>query len=82
MADLSLRDIELLEFEAAHPKSGVAKDEAIRRSLSLTPTRYFQEISALLNRQATIEAFPALTKRLVRQRSAKSTARNSRSFRP
>jgi hypothetical protein len=82
MAELSDRDRELLEFEAAHPKAGVAKDEAIRRSLGLTPTRYFQAISALLNRQATIEAFSALAKRLVRQRSVKSAARNSHSFRP
>jgi hypothetical protein len=82
MADLSLRDIELLEFEAAHPKSGVSKDEAIRRSLGLTPTRYFQAISELISREVAIKAYPALAKRLLRERSVKSAARNSRSFRP
>jgi hypothetical protein len=82
MVELSDRDRELLDFEAAHPKSGVAKDEAIRRVLDISPARYFQLLSALLEQPAAVEYNPALVARVQRRLRAANSARSRGRFAP
>jgi hypothetical protein len=82
MAELSDRDRELLDFEAAHPRSGVAKDEAIRRLLDMPPPRYYQLILALVDLPAAVEHNPQLAARVQRRRRVAGSARSGAVFAP
>jgi hypothetical protein len=82
MAELSDGDRELLDFEADHPRSGVAKDEAIRRLLNMPPPRYYQLILALVDVPVAVEYNPQLAARVQRRRRSASSARSGAVFAP
>lgn len=65
---LTDRDRELLDFEAGWERHEGAKEEAIRSDLGLTPARYYQLLSRLIDTTAAQEHDPMLVKRLRRRR--------------
>lgn len=56
METATLTNEELLEFEAAHPGIGGAKNSLIRTSLKMHPARYYQRLT---NYARTAEALAA-----------------------
>ena len=58
----------LLLFEAEHPGHAAGKEEAIRRELALTPPRYYQLLSRLVDTDQALRIDPVLTHRLRRIR--------------
>jgi hypothetical protein len=76
--DLSERDREILSFERQWWKYAGAKEQAIRESFSMSATRYYQVLNALIDRGEAIAYDPLLVKRLRRMRSARQRARSAR----
>jgi Protein of unknown function (DUF3263) len=76
--DLSDRDREILSFERQWWKYAGAKEQAIRESFSMSATRYYQVLNALIDRGEAIAYDPLLVKRLRRMRSARQRARSAR----
>jgi hypothetical protein len=77
-ADLSERDREILTFERQWWRYAGAKEQAIRESFSMSATRYYQVLNALIDRGEAIAYDPLLVKRLRRLRSARQRARSAR----
>ena len=77
--DLAQRDLALLAFERQWWKFAGAKEEAIRREFGISPTVYYQQLSALIDHPAAMAADPMLVRRLQRQRSARRQQRAARS---
>jgi hypothetical protein len=75
---LSEREQAVLAFEKRQWKHSGAKDQAIRDSFELSPTRYYQILNALLDRPEAQQFEPVLVNRLRRQRAGKQRARSSR----
>ena len=75
---LAERDLAILAFERQWWKYAGAKEEAIRREFGISPTVYYQQLSALIDRQAAIDADPMLVRRLQRQRAARRQQRAAR----
>ena len=65
---LSDDEREVLRFEAEHPHTGAAKNEAIRSQLRLTPVRYYQKLSRLADSVEALQFDPMLVHRLRRIR--------------
>jgi hypothetical protein len=82
MAELSDLDRALLDFETAHPRAGVAKDEAIRRALNMSSARYYQLLFKLVDLPAVVERDPLLAARVQRRRRTVSSARSKATFAP
>ncbi len=55
MPDLTDLDRDLLAFERGRWKYAGAKDTAIRETFGLTPTRYYQQLRALLDRPEALQ---------------------------
>lgn len=68
---LSDSDRELLDFEARAPRSLGAKEEAIRRELGVSPTRYYQRLNLLLESPDALAYAPQLVRRLRAVREAR-----------
>ncbi|MCL2594532.1 MAG: DUF3263 domain-containing protein [Promicromonosporaceae bacterium] len=75
---LSERDAEILAFERQWWKYAGAKEHAINELFSLTPTRYYQILNALIDSPAALATDPMLVKRLRRQRDTRHRARSER----
>jgi uncharacterized protein DUF3263 len=73
------RDLAVLAFERQWWKYAGAKEAAIRREFGISPTVYYQQLSALIDHPAAMAADPMLVRRLQRQRSARRQQRAARS---
>ena len=78
-AELSERDIAMLDFERQWWRFAGSKDEAIRAKFDMNATRYFQLLNSLLDSSAALEHDPLLVKRLRRLRDSRQKARVGRS---
>ena len=58
----------LLEFERRWWRQGGAKEQAIRDTFGMTPTRYYQSLNSVLDLPAALQYDPALVHRLQRLR--------------
>ena len=75
---LSERDREILEFERQWWKYAGAKEDAIKELFSMSATRYYQVLNALVDRPEALAADPMLVKRLRRLRASRQKARAAR----
>ncbi|EJZ81720.1 DUF3263 domain-containing protein [Corynebacterium otitidis] len=66
---LSDNDARLLAFAEVAPASTSAREEAIRRTLGMSPMRYYQRLNALIDDPAALAEHPGLVRRLARIRS-------------
>jgi hypothetical protein len=72
--ELTEQERAILDFEKHWWRRPGAKEQAIRETFDLSPTRYYQLLNALLDRPAAVAYDPALINRLrrLRQRSSGS----------
>ncbi|HEX4702819.1 MAG TPA: DUF3263 domain-containing protein [Pseudonocardiaceae bacterium] len=75
---LTAREHEILAFERQWWKYAGAKEQAIREIFDMSPTRYYQLLNNLIEKQEAILADPMLIKRLRRQRSVRQRSRAAR----
>ncbi|ATE52245.1 MULTISPECIES: DUF3263 domain-containing protein [Actinosynnema] len=75
---LDEREREILAFERQWWKYAGAKEQAVRELFDLTPTRYYQLLNALIEKEEALAADPMLVKRLLRLRSGRRRARAAR----
>jgi len=75
---LSRREYDILAFERQWWKYAGAKEEAIRDLFSMSATRYYQVLNALVDRPEALAADPMLVKRLRRLRASRQKARAAR----
>jgi len=76
--DLTLREREILAFERQWWKYAGSKEDAIKELFSMSATRYYQVLNALVDRPEALAADPMLVKRLRRLRSGRQRARSAR----
>jgi hypothetical protein len=62
----------ILDFEKHWWRRPGAKEQAIRDTFDLSPTRYYQLLNALLDRPAAVAHDPALINRLRRLRAGRT----------
>lgn len=74
-AGLSRREHDMLAFERQWWRRPGAKETAIRDRFSMTPTRYYQVLNALVDRPDALAADPMLVRRLRRLRAARRRGR-------
>jgi hypothetical protein len=77
-AELSERDLQILEFERQWWKYAGAKEQAVRDLFGMSATRYYQVLNALIDTPAAMAADPMLVKRLRRMRASRQRARSAR----
>ncbi|MEV0295655.1 DUF3263 domain-containing protein [Nocardia sp. NPDC050710] len=75
---LSRREHDILAFERQWWKYAGAKEEAIRELFGMSPTRYYQVLNAVVDRQEALAVDPMLVKRLRRLRASRQKARAAR----
>lgn len=75
---LTDRQKAILDFERRWWKYAGAKDAAIRETFDVSPTRYYQELGAVLEDPAALEVDAATVRRLVRLREARRGVRTRR----
>ena len=75
---LTRREYDILAFERQGWKYAGAKEEAIKDLFSMSATRYYQVLNALVDRQEALSADPMLVKRLRRLRASRQKARAAR----
>ncbi|MGV8872692.1 MAG: DUF3263 domain-containing protein [Rhodococcus sp. (in: high G+C Gram-positive bacteria)] len=75
---LSRREHDILSFERQWWKYAGAKEEAIKELFSMSATRYYQILNALVDRPESLAADPMLVKRLRRLRASRQKARAAR----
>lgn len=75
---LSPHDLAVLDLERQWWKHPGSKDEAVRARFGCSPTRYYQLLDALLDREAALRHDPVLVARLRRTRSGPRRARTAR----
>ncbi len=76
--ELSERDREILRFERSWFRHAGAKEAAIRDRFSLSATRYFQILNALLDNPEAMRHDPQVVARLRRIRATRQHARYPR----
>ncbi|GIM93536.1 DUF3263 domain-containing protein [Paractinoplanes toevensis] len=74
-AGLTQRERDILAFEARWWKHAGAKEQAIRDTFSLSSTRYYQVLNALLDKPEATEHDPVLVGRLRRLRATRARTR-------
>ncbi|WP_237207592.1 DUF3263 domain-containing protein [Rothia nasimurium] len=67
---LSELEVAILNLEKKRFKYQGSKEQAITRTLGLTPVAYYQQLNALIDNPRAIAAEPALTRRLRLKRDA------------
>ena len=65
---LTDRDYAILDFERSAWKSNDTKQKAIRKTFSISPTRYYQLRDALIDKPEAVNFDPMVVKRLQRAR--------------
>lgn len=78
LGDLTDRDRAILALEAAWPRHGGAKEEAIRTKLGMSPARYYQLLGRLIDTEQALEHDPLLVRRLRRLQERKTDQRVAR----
>lgn len=68
----------ILDLERSWFKYAGRKDTEIRERFGLTPTRYYQQLSALLDRPEALAHDPLTVRRLLRLREARARQRSAR----
>ena len=68
---LTRREHDILAFERQWWKYAGAKEEAIKELFSMSATRYYQVLNALVDRPEALAADPMLVKRLRRLRASR-----------
>lgn len=76
--ELSERDLALLDFERQWWKEPGSKEQALRTRFGVSPTRYYQLVNALVDREAAMRHDPMLLTRLRRTRAARLQTRSAR----
>ncbi len=77
---LTAREHEILAFERQWWKYAGAKERAIREIFDMSPTRYYQLLNNLVEKQAALAVDPMLVKRLRRQRATRQRTRAAHKF--
>jgi hypothetical protein len=67
----------MLDFERRWWRQGGAKEQAIRDTFGLTPTRYYQTLNGVLDLPAAMSYDPTLVHRLLRLRTEGGRARRA-----
>ena len=75
---LTRREHDVLAFERQWWKYAGAKEDAIKELFSMSATRYYQVLNALVDRPEALAADPMLVKRLRRLRASRQKARAAR----
>lgn len=75
---LTRREHDILAFERQWWKFAGVKEEAIKELFSMSATRYYQVLNALVDRPEALAAAPMLVKRLRRLRASRQKARAAR----
>ncbi|MBO0856167.1 MAG: DUF3263 domain-containing protein [Nocardia sp.] len=75
---LTRRELEILDFERKWWKYAGAKEEAIRELFSMSATRYYQILNAVVDKPEALAADPMLVKRLRRLRASRQKSRAAR----
>jgi hypothetical protein len=75
---LDERERAILDFEREWWKFAGAKEQAIRERFDLSPTRYYQILGSLMDREEALAYDPMLVKRLRRMRAARRRQRAAR----
>lgn len=68
---LTQTDVQMLQFEKQWWHFEGSKQQAIRDTFGLTPTRYYQCLNTLLDNPEALSAEPVVVRRLQRQRQAR-----------
>ena len=76
---MPLTDAELavLEFERSWWQASGAKGAAIRDRLSMSPSAYYRQLTALIDRPDALAADPLLVRRLRRARAERRRTRHT-----
>ena len=77
-AELSERDVAILDFERSWWKHAGVKEQAIRERFDMSATRYYQLLNELLENPAALAHDPILVKRLKRLRTYRQRQRVAR----
>ena len=72
---LTRREHDILAFERQWWKYAGAKEEAIKELFSMSATRYYQVLNALLESPDAVEYDPLVVRRLRRERDRRRRAR-------
>ncbi|BBZ65610.1 hypothetical protein MINS_10390 [Mycolicibacterium insubricum] len=75
---LTRREHDILAFERQWWKYAGAKEDAIKDLFSMSATRYYQVLNALVDRPEALAADPMLVKRLRRVRASRQKAKAAR----
>ncbi|WP_298179760.1 DUF3263 domain-containing protein [Saccharomonospora sp.] len=75
---LTQRELDVLAFERQWWKYAGAKEQAIRDQFGVSPTRYYQILNKLIDKQEALHADPMLVKRLRKVRASRQRARVAR----
>jgi hypothetical protein len=75
---LTAREREILAFERQWWRYAGAKEQAIRELFSMSSTRYYQVLNALIDRTEALAFDPMLVKRLRRLRATRQRQRSAR----
>lgn len=78
---LSDRERAILMFERSWWRHVGAKEDAIRREFAISPARYYQILSALIDSPLALAFDPMLIKRLQRMRDSRGATRAARAAR-
>jgi hypothetical protein len=78
MADLSEKEIGILDFERSWWKHAGVKEQAIKEHFDISATKYYQLLNELLEKPEASEHDPILVKRLRRIRSYRQRQRVAR----
>ena len=74
---LTRREHDILAFERQWWKYAGSKEDAIKELFSMSATRYYQVLNALVDRPEALAADPLLVRRLRRLRTARQRTRSS-----
>jgi hypothetical protein len=77
-AELTERDIDILDFERSWWKHAGVKEQAIKERFDMSATRYYQLLNELLENPAAEACDPILVKRLKRLRVYRQRQRVAR----
>lgn len=75
---LSEVELKILEFEQKWWKYAGAKESSIRELFDMTPSRYYEVLNSLIDRDDALAACPMLIKRLRRMREVRLAERQGR----
>ena len=79
--ELSSVEAQILDFERGWWRTSGAKEDTILEQFGLSATRYYQQLNALIDKPAALEADPVLVRRLLRMRQTRQEARSTRRIR-